>query len=230
MKTLLQTLLLTSVCSVAPCCAPAEIILDEFDDSAMVVSPAMENIFVDTLDVGDFSARREIRIASSATDPVGSFDINLSSSGRMSIQFEEIQRTSAGLPLSAPQFNYYFEPTDATEGGRNNAILFDFVELLGDFQPTYLGATVRDDTNLRESYHIDLFPLEPSNHPFSLAAPFDAFTIRGGAPGLPDPTTLKEIRFDFFFLGHYGELNWSARLERIRFGSTVPEPNGLLLI
>jgi hypothetical protein len=60
--------------------------------------------------------------------------------------------------------------------------------------------------------------------------PFDAFTFRGGASGLPDPTTLKEINFDFYFLGHEGELNWSVQIERIRFGSSsvIPEPSCIL--
>jgi len=230
MRYALSAILLCAATCCAPCCALADIVLDEFIDAAMATSPAMENNFVETINVGDLSSQRRIRIAGSAVDPIGQFDINVSSAGRMTIQIDEIRRTSAGLPLSAPQFNYYFNPTDVTEDGKNDAILFDFVELVGDVQPTFLRAIVADNTHLTSSFEIRLEPLVANPFHHTLTARFDEFTFRGGSPGLPDPTTLKQINFDFFFLGHHGELNWSARLERIRFGVAVPEPSGILLL
>lgn len=103
--------------------ACAEIVLDEFTEPAGIIeAPAMENLFVETLDIGLLGARRRIRIASSATDPVGSLDIDISISGVLSAHIDEIQRTSTGLPTSAVQFDYYFDPTDVTEGGKNDSI------------------------------------------------------------------------------------------------------------
>jgi hypothetical protein len=219
-----------AICSVAQC-ASAEIVLDEFTETATgKIVEAFRNEFTETSNVPQLNADRQIRIATGGTDVVGSFDINVTSPGQMDVKLQRITSTVPDLPLSAVQFNYIFPPTDVTEEGKNDAILFDFVELESDIQPTFLRAIVRDDTNLRSSFEIRLFPLQANNQPFTLAARFDAFTVRGGAPGLPDMTTLKEIYFDFFFAGHQGELNWSARLERIRFGAVVPEPSSIALL
>jgi len=163
MRYALSAILLCAATCCAPCCALADIVLDEFIDAAMATSPAMENNFVETINVGDLSSQRRIRIAGSAVDPIGQFDINVSSAGRMTIQIDEIRRTSAGLPLSAPQFNYYFNPTDVTEDGKNDAILFDFVELVGDVsQPEgpesllQLAAPLSDSLTVRsEAHHRD---------------------------------------------------------------------------
>lgn len=224
----------------SPRIASAEIILDEFISSARVESPAMRNNFVESSNVGDLDANRQIRITSNNMRPYGHIDIGLASPGVMALEITEIERIPLPINITAisgVQFDYFFEPTDVTEGGVNDAILFDFVELSGDVQPSFLRAIVRDNTDLTSRYEIRLESLTPSSNSFTLAAPFDGYTQRGGTPGLPDATTLQEIRFEFFFLGHEGELNWSAQLERIRFGSTqVPEPaawpmlTGILLL
>jgi hypothetical protein len=214
----------------APRFALADIILDEFTDSATARIVRGSGGFVETLNVGEVNARREIRLVGGGTEVVGRFDISVSSSNQMDVQIKEIIRRISGLPLSAVQFNYYFEPTDVTEGGKNDALLFDFAELTGAIQPSYLRAIVLDDTHLQRSFLIELSPLIANGSSHTLVAPFSKFTVRSGAPGLPDPTTLKTIFFDFFFLGHEGEVNWGARLERIRFGSSVPEPATFFLL
>jgi hypothetical protein len=215
---------------VAPSFAIADIILDEFTDSAVAPIVRGSGGFLETEKVGDLSARRDIRVVGGGTEVLGGFDINVTSPGQMDVHIEQIIPRITGLPLSAVQFNYTFDPSDVTEGGRNDAILFDFVELSGDVQPSFLRAWVFDNTHLRSSFFIALSPFVPKDNAHTLVAPFHEFTLRNGAPGVPDPTTLREIRFDFYFLGHTGELNWSARLERIRFGSTVPEPANVVLL
>lgn len=228
---LLAALTVAVTALLAPSQVAADIILDEFTDSAMVEIPRMEDVFVETPNVGDLNARREIAIVSSG-NPIGKFDINVTSPGQMTVEIDEIVPSpTSNLPLTPVHFNYMFDhPTDVTEGGRNDAIMFDFVELVGDIQPTFLRAWVFHDTNPRDSFIIELRPLVENRSPHTLVAPFAEFTVRGGAPGTPDPTALNMIYFDFFFLGHTGELNWGAQLERVRFGPTaVPEPESLLL-
>lgn len=205
--------------------AIADITLDDFVDSARIQSPVMENVRVATLSVGQLNAEREVEIASAGTAPMGRFDISQNSPGWMSVQIDNISRTDMLTPLTAVPLRYEFQPSNVTQGVRNDAILFDFVELLGSIQPSYLRAIVWDNTDVTESYEIRLFPLQEFTERKTLVAPFRGFTQRGGSPGTPDPTTLKRIHFDFYFLGHFGELNWSARLDQIRFGSSlVPEP------
>ena len=214
--------------------ASADIILDEFTDSAMVTN-SLSNTYIETLDVGPLGARREIRIGSVGSDPYGTLDINITEPGQMAASIDRIETTASGTPVSAVQFNYYFDqPTDVTEGGVNDAILFDFVSLTGDIQPSWLRATLQENTRPSWSYAAYLSPLVPQDSYFTLVAPVEAFARRDGVPATPDFTTLRSISFDFYFLGHSGELDWEARLERIRFGPTdsiaVPEPGSGLIV
>src|SRR5690606_16576090 len=150
--------------------ANADIILDEFTDSAMVTN-SLSNTYIETLDVGPLVARREIRIGSSGTDPYGAFDINISEPGKMVASIDRIERTDTLTPISAVQFNYEFNPTDVAEGGVNDAILFDFASLAGEVQPLFLRAIVRDNTSQGVSYEFRRMSLLPSSSPFTLAAP-----------------------------------------------------------
>jgi hypothetical protein len=199
--------------------AVAELILDEFTDPVAVTSPAMANTWFETMNVGDVEALRRIRIASSSSDPIGTLDIGVTSLGQMTAQIDEIQRANTLTPISAVQFSYAFEPNDHTQAGRNDAILLDFVSLGGNIQPTFLRALVYTRHATNTLYQLSMMP-EPTSSAQTVVFPFESFRTRDGKPGL-DPATIWDIDFDFFFLGHVGELNWSARLERIRFGSTV---------
>ena len=125
------TLLFTLGLCCATDSASADIILDEFTDSAMVTN-SLSNTYIETLDVGPLMARREIRIGSSGSDPYGTFDINISEPGRMAASIDRIEKTISGTPVSAVQFNYHFDPVDVTEDGINDAILLDFASLTGD--------------------------------------------------------------------------------------------------
>jgi hypothetical protein len=204
----------------------ADIILDDFTDSAVGEVRRFAD-FVETLNVGELNSRREIRTRGS--DVTGSLDVNVASPGQMTMAISEVQQESSGFPSTYVSFDYYFAaPMDVTEGGMNDAILFDFAELVGDVQPRYLEAFAIDNTHVGDAFLIRLSPIVANASPHTLIAPFDQFTFR--APGDPDPTTLREVRFNFFF-SQMGQLNWSARLERIRFGpSIVPEPTTTLLV
>ena len=201
----------------------AEFILDDFDDSAEAVSPEMENEFVTTQNVGELNAVRNIRIAALGTDPVGRFDTDVNEDGVMTARLDELNRTDTNTPLLAFQFNYDIAPTDISEAGKNNAILFDFLSIEANESPTFLRVNVRDASNLSSSFETHVFNLPLNSGPFVATMPFDSFTNRGGSPGLPDFTNVDEMDFDFFFLNPSETVQWSATLERIRFGQ-VPEP------
>jgi hypothetical protein len=207
--------------------AVAELILDEFTDPVTLTSPAMANTWFETMGVGDVDARRQIRIGYGQAEVTGRFDTDLSWAGQMTAHIEEIQTWDQHFPISWVQFSYFFEPNDLTQAGRNDAILMDFVSLSGNIQPTFLRAFVYTRHATNPLYELRLMP-EANASPQTVAFPFKSFRTRDGKPGL-DPATAWIIDFDFFFLGHFGELNWSARLERIRFGSTVvPESSTLV--
>lgn len=77
----------------------------------------------------------------------------------------------------------------------------------------------------RNSFFVSLSDLPLTEEPFSAILPFADFTIRGGAPGLPDFTTVKSLEFDFFFnLPRVPVTMWSAEIRQIRLGRVVPEP------
>lgn len=211
----------------------AEIVLDEFEVPAIAPKRIVfENNFSESVGVGDLNSTRQIQIDWGGTDPIATFDIDNTSPGRFFAQVQEIRRIDTLTPVTAIRFNYFFDASDVSEGGKNDAMLFDVVDVTGDVQPSWLRAIVRDDTHPLYSYEARLQPLAGNDSPHTLAMPFDEFTIRGGQPGLPDPTTLKIIYFDFYFLGQSGTINWHAQIERIRFGSVtiVPEPMSTALV
>lgn len=201
----------------------AEIILDDFTDPASVTSPLMEDIFVETLNVGDLDAQRRIRIgASGASDPYGTMDVSTTLPGKLTATIDRIVQTNSLTPVTSIQFRYLLSPSDLTQGGNNDAILVDVMRLTGSVQPTFFRAFAFTVSN---AYELELPPLVPSTDPQTLAFPFEDFRTRGGVPGL-DPLAVREIQFGFSFIGHSGILNWCVQIDRIRFGSTVvPEPS-----
>ncbi len=201
----------------------AEFILDDFDDSAEVVSPEMENVPFVSSDVGTLNATRTIEIAGAGVDPTARLDTNISSLSAMWAELTELNRTDQLTPLLAFQFNYEFTPTDVSQGGVNDAIFFDFRSISGTESPTFLRVITRDNTFLTLSFESRIYDPPINTGTFTAVMPFSSFTLRGGTPGLPDFTTFKRMDFDFFFLGPSNDIQWSAELERIRFGR-IPEP------
>ena len=77
--------------------ARGELILDDFDVAATVVSPAMRNQFVDTLGVGSLGARRSIRIAALSAQPEGRIDVNPGGSSAFVASLGALNPTDAVL-------------------------------------------------------------------------------------------------------------------------------------
>jgi hypothetical protein len=137
--------LLTAVIGIGNA-ARGEVILDDFDDPASVVAPAMLDEFIDTLSVGHFSAERSIRIASFAAEPEGRIDVDAGGSSALIARLGKLNAANTSLSkIASVQSNYNFTLpglpfsfVDVSEGGRNNAVLLDFKELRSAMTPSFL--------------------------------------------------------------------------------------------
>lgn len=160
----------------------AELVLDDFDDLAETISPAMENVFVSTANVGAFNADRRLRIAAAAANPEATFDTDATSASVMTADLSALNTTSVGGPALAFQFKYAFAPTDISQGGLNDAIILDFRSLHGNEIAPELGLVVRDDFDLTETYFGQITNLPLTSGPFSASILFSSFTqARRGA-------------------------------------------------
>lgn len=202
--------------------ARAELILDDFDDPVEVISPAMDDTPVTTLSVGPLSASRTVEIFSGSTNPTARFDANVTNPSRLSASLTALNRLNTLSAIVVFEFDYAFASTDVSEGGGNNAILFDLHSINGSRLPTFLRALVHDASGA--TYESRISSLPQNSGPFTIAMPFSSFTLRGGAPGVPDFTTMDRMDFDFFFLGGDDPVQWSMQMDRIRIGR-IPEPS-----
>lgn len=206
----------------------AAFVLDDFSSSSETTSPEMLGETVSVFGIGHLSATRELRIAATTSGErasIASLDTGVTVSGEMTANLLKVGSTQGnGEPLFAFQFNYIFSPTDVSQSGTNDAILFDFLSISGTESPAFLRAIVTDNTFTRLRFEARITDLPTNSGAFTAVMPFSSFTIRGGTPGLPDFSTFKRIDFDFFFLRPALEIQWAAQLENIRFGRVVPEP------
>ena len=208
----------------------AAFILDDFDDPAEVVSPEMEGIEVITEHVGDIDAVRSLVIEASRSDPSGRIDTNITTGSRLSMQLTGHEKTTTTLaPIIFFDVVYDVSAADVSETGLNNAIFLDFVAMTGTESPTLIRSFIFDETSPSPIFEATI-PVGPSvSTPTRAVVPFNNFTFRGGAPGLPDFTAVDKILFDFYFLGPSEDIQWSAELDRIRFGR-IPEPSCVSLV
>lgn len=228
---LLAATVLTTGAIFAPSLASAEIILDDFDDPAQVVSPEMEDEFVVTEGVDDLSATRRIRIAAGQTDVIGSLDANHHTpSALTAILNGHIPAANASQPVFSYQFNYEFSATNVSENGANDALLLDFLSIDGTEPPLFLQFGVWDATHSNTIFLGRILNLPLSSGPFTSIFPFTSFTTRAGTPALPDLSTVNRIDVSLFFLSPSEGIRWSAQLDRIRMSSvSIPEPYSLRL-
>jgi hypothetical protein len=213
----------------------AELILDDFDDAALVVTPAMLNDFVDTPNVGDLDALRSIRIFGLQTNPVGRIDIHAAGSSAFVASLDELN--AAEVPISkfvSVQTDYLFArpddiraTVDVSEDGSNNAILLDFHRLTSAINPRFFRVIVTDAFDTFESV---IFPVPLAHVPFTAAFPFDSFQFRGGGVGLPDFTQIRSFEFTMRVISGAGppDLDFRMELDRIRFGRIAEPHSGTL--
>jgi hypothetical protein len=201
----------------------AEFVLDDFNDSAQVVSPAMEGQLIGTDHVGDLDAHRDIYIYGSLSDPNATLDANLTTPSMFTGTFSSFAPSDplGGLMRFATDYKFG-DFHDLTEGGRNNALLLDFVSVGGPTPPTLL-FVIHDNSD-------EMFVDIPSaSGPMTLALPFDMFRGRGGGPRISDFTEVKQIFFDFFITNSAADPPGGFfELDRIHVGQ-APEPSTLYL-
>jgi hypothetical protein len=230
MRPLMKMLLLGAMLAAVgqPGALQAELILDDFDDPAEAVSPDMLEESIVTANVGDLNASRSFRIAATSgppTPPIASLDSAVANPSALTAQLIDPGSNLTGAnPIFAFQFNYEFSPTDISQAGMNNAIVFDLRTVGGNVGPSFFRVLVTDDTNIGSRYLAEVRNLPLSGGAFMAAMPFWSFTTRGGSPGLPDFTTVKKLEFDFYFLYPPFDAQWTAEIDRIRIGR-IPEPN-----
>jgi hypothetical protein len=220
--------LLAFVAALSGTVARAEIILDDFTDSAVVVSPASANGWVSTNNVGPFAAGRQIRIGWGQGDPEGQLDANISIPSVLTGTVPHLNpRNVFSEPIVALQFEYTLNGANFTEGGMNDTLFLDFRRMESAIPPSFLLVQVN-------GLFFSQFSLPRSNAPFSITIPSDRFAGRDGMPGVPDYANARSIGFEIRASGYTGggpdPLNFVMELDRVRVGPSVPESCCLSLV
>jgi hypothetical protein len=214
----MRWLALASLCLVSAA-RGGVIIIDDFDDPANTVSPAMDNIFVTTPNVGRLDAERQIRLASFAADPDARMTIGDSS---LRVEFNAMNPRPGSLfePQGGAQFNYEFAPQNFTSG---NAFLLDFNSVIG--MPDHVQVLIFDDSRL--SFYAESSVPEGRS---IVAVPFARFVRRDNIPWPINFRSIREVRVDLIAKrSRDPDYRWSAEIDRLYVGS-VPEPEGLCLL
>ena len=151
----------------------AEFILDDFNDSAQVVSPEMEGDRVTTSSVGFLKTRRQIVIDGQQADPIASLDSNVSFESHLTAKMVDLNPAfENGLPRAGLSVSYDEFKQDFTEDDTNNAIFFDFATIVGPTPPSFLVVFVRDATNTGALWLSTISPVPAFDTPQS---PRDSF-------------------------------------------------------
>lgn len=211
--------------------AQAEIIIDDFDDTAIVINndPPATN-----LHVGPLAARRVIGIDKipSSTIVEGHIDSNVSAASRLTMDMIDISGSATSFSLVVMFLDYWFEDDtiDLTQNGQNDALLLDLHSLSGLTPPPEIQFLVQETTGVISYAHF-LSPVPTSDDSFTIAIPFSRFTARGRGPQTATFETVYHLNMLFRaneFFGAPQELGWTAVLDRVRVGA-IPEPNSLAL-
>lgn len=199
----------------------ADIIIDDFNDPVHIVSPAMQNVFVNTTGVGDLNALRKTRLAEGGANPDARLDIS-NSVARVELTALN-PRPNGLLPVVAAQFLYTFPPADLSSG---NAFFLDFNLVTGPTPPEFVRVLIFDN-DPRFSYYATYSPI-PAGGGFSAVLPFADFIRRDGVPWPVNFRSIKEVDLEIYGRGLFGgplDQGWTADVERFYVG-TVPEPGG----
>lgn len=205
----------------------AEIIVDDFDDSAVVteITRGSSERPAVTKHVGNLEALREMFFSASQTNPNGSFDANVQSPSLLSAEFDGHEDTSVvRKELVVIGVRYSFSPADLTEDRENVAFLFDFASHQGIELPLFLRITARGPSSGPVTYAGYATDFGFSDTPFTEVIPFSALILRGGGAVTADLSAIDTFTFDFYFYDPSEDIAWSAKLDRIRIGR-IPEPD-----
>jgi hypothetical protein len=235
----MQRAFFAALAALLPASVDAEIILDDFSDPAEIRSPGGLDQVI-TQGVGDLGATRELRFRQVGPgDRISRADVGLTAPGEYTADVD-----NAGDILFV-QLEYAFEPTDFTQGGRNNAIFVDFTFEEGIvYTSPYTGEQIQPpgvrliaccdpDIAGRGLLTADFgnsitAPFPHNQTPYTLVAPFVQFTNRGGGQVQGDFTNISEFVLWLSAADDYGP--WQVRIDSVRIGNTipVPEPSNLI--
>jgi hypothetical protein len=156
-------------------------------------------------------------------------DADVTSSSMLTAQISRLNPIPFGETLVSVQSNYEFSPVDLSQGGLNNAFVFDFVRLTSEMAPSLFSILIRD---AKEFFLYSVSPFVLKHDPFTVVVPFDRFTFRDGQPGMPDYTTVESvsvsIRVSEIAGGGPDPLNFFMQLDRIRV-ERIPEQESFAL-
>ncbi len=208
----------------------SELLLDDFDVPAEALSPEMLNESVTTLNVGDFDSSRSMEISAvySSSPPTGFLAANRDSNSQLRAEVNYAPRPSVSSFRDVRSvLAYEFAEVDATDGGQNDAILFDFEQLVATAATLTLLMFVQDDFSGRFNVNLTDFPSRYA--PFQLTIPFTEFRAVGGME--VNFEKLRRVSFILFAnppQDSMTELHVTMALNSIRFGR-IPEPTVVFL-
>jgi hypothetical protein len=218
--------------------AGAEVIIDDFTQAVAVVevSNGFEQHPAVTENVGDLGATRSMLFTASQTIPgVWSFDANITGASALTAELIGHTRTSTNSAVLTYPVRYEFSSADLTEGGINNAFLFDFRSHQGTEPPEFFRVVAISPSPSgmsQEMFVVFDFDFQLNDSAFTTIVPFSEFTTRGGATSAPDFSSLPitSLVIDFCFRNPREEIEWLVELDRIRIGRiAIPEPEAIWL-
>lgn len=213
--------------------ARAEIILDDFDDPFTVgeiVMPEMNRQYTIETDIGPLAAERWSQVnASSASQPTGRADINISRLSALSVEIGEVNPHPTGPPAIGINVLYDFDEIDLTQGGKNDRVVVDFANFRSAIPLAGVDVFIGD---AQSNYVSRLFDISTQDGPFSLEFPFDSFGVRGGGAGNLNPTRAQGLSFTISptFFTDIDLIDFSIVVERIRITHAIPEPRTVVLV
>ncbi|MCA9258721.1 MAG: hypothetical protein KDA61_05960 [Planctomycetales bacterium] len=208
----------------SPLAANGEILIDDFVDSAMAVSPDMANEFVESKDVGDLSANRSIRVAAFPRPTVAKLDANATKPSSLTMDLTSVNVGNVLFPQVAFQFNYEFSATDLTGGGKYDAIFVDFDYLVAtsaapQFRVLLFLADAVYPGTVTSTFAGNII----SDEPFTVVIPFNDLTPRGGGPAIDKLLPVTRANLEVLDFWTNDQSSWSGRISAIRIGQ-IPEP------
>ncbi|MEZ6103806.1 MAG: hypothetical protein R3E01_33080 [Pirellulaceae bacterium] len=158
----------------------------------------------------------------------GSIDANLSAPSALTMHIDEAGEDDL---LPNLEITYRFEEgmsIDLTEGGHSDSLFLDFASISGTAQPLYLRVFYGGTANGRPSGRYAAFANLPAESgPFTLRVPLSDIRSPAGEP--PDLTRMTNLQFKVIFADPEVGSSWRATLDRVRVGSSVPEPRANVL-
>jgi hypothetical protein len=216
---------LSLVCLFLASVARGEIIIDDFDDPASAVSPAMGNVGVVTPNVGELNALRTMRISSPRAEPTTEARMIVARS-LLTAEVIDLHADNVRANVSL-KLDYDFAPADLTSG---NAFVFDVKSVMGPTPPPAIRVLIFDP---QHSYFATFAPV-PVGGSFSAVLPFADFVRSDGVPHEINFGSIRIANVDIFangvMLGEPVERGWTVEIDRLYVGTVVPEPEGLCLL